>query len=166
MSNQTSSDFRPNQNIDVTDHILTGMDDSKVTEIVILDLRKAVDTVSHDLMLMKLHDLGVRDVELTLFTSYLKERKQAIALQGILSDQKYITIGVPQGSILGPLLFSIYVNDLSKNLTCKTVLYADVTVLMYSSDDANDMSGNFNNNLSNVGTWLRSNKLSLNMLNV
>ena len=65
--------------------------------------------------------------------------------------------------ILGPLLFSIYVNDLSNNLTCKTVLYADDTALMYSSDDANDMSENLNNNLSNVGSWLRSNKLSLNV---
>ena len=131
------SGFRPNHStqtalIDVTDHILTGMEDGKVTGIVFLDLQKAFDTVSHDLMLMKLYDLGVRKVELTWFTSYLNERKQAIALQGILSDQKCITIGVPQGSILGPLLFSIYVNDLSKNLTCKTVLYADDTALMYS----------------------------------
>ena len=162
------SGFRPNHSaqtalIDVTDHILTGMEDGKVTGIVFLDLQKAFDTVSHDLMLMKLYDLGIRDVELTWFTSYLKERKQAIALQGILSDQKCITIGVPQGSILGPLLFSIYVNDLSNNLTCKTVLYADDTALMYSSDDANDMSENLNNNLSNVGSWLRSNKLSLNV---
>ena len=54
-------------------------------------------------------------------------------------------------------------NDLSKNLTCKTVLYADDTALMYSSDDANDMSENLNNNISNVGSWLRSNKLSLNV---
>ena len=85
------SGFRPNHStqtalIDVTDHILTGMEDGKVTGIVFLDLQKAFDTVSHDLMLMKLYDLGVRD-ELTWFTSYLKERKQAIALQGILSDQ-------------------------------------------------------------------------------
>ena len=94
------SGFRPNHSaqaalIEVTDHILTGMDGDKVTGIVFLDLRKAIDTISHDLMLMKLHDLGVRDVELTWFKCYLKEHKQAIALQGILSDQKYITIGVP-----------------------------------------------------------------------
>ena len=111
--------FRPNYStqtvlINVTDHILTGMDDGKVTGIVFLDLRKAFDTVSHDLMSMKLHDLGVRDVKLTWFTCYLKERKQTITSEGILSDQKWITIGVPQGSILGPLLFSIYVNDLPK----------------------------------------------------
>ena len=58
-------------------------------------------------------------------------------MRGILSDQKYITIGVPQGSILGPLSFFIQVNDVSQHLTCKTVLYADDRSLMYSSDDAN-----------------------------
>ena len=146
----------------VTDHILTGMDDGKVTGTVFFDLRKAFTTVSHDLLLTKLHNLCIRDVEITWFTSYLKEHKQAIALRGILSDQNCITIAVPEGSTFGPLLFSIYVNDLSKNLTCITVLYANDTALTYSSDEANDISEKINNNLSNVGIWLRSNKLSLN----
>ncbi|XP_072016559.1 uncharacterized protein [Amphiura filiformis] len=136
-SNQ--SGFRPNHStqstlIDVTDHILTGMEERKATGIVFLDLRKAFDTVNHDLLLKKLYGIGIRDMELTWFTSYLKERTQATAIGGTLSDQKCITIGVPQGTILGPLLFSIFVNDLSSNLTCKTVLYADDTALMYSSE--------------------------------
>ncbi len=162
------SGFRPNHStetalLDVTDYILNGMDKGKATGIVFLDLRKAFDTVNHDLLLKKLHDIGVRGIELAWFKSYLSDRKQSTAYQGTLSAYEDITIGVPQGSILGPLLFCIFVNDLPKFLTCKTVLYADDTALMFSSNDKNVLNINLNNNLKQVSEWLQRNKLSLNI---
>lgn len=162
------SGFRPYHStetalLDVTDSILKAMDRKKATAIVFLDLRKAFDCVNHDLLLQKLHNIGVNDIELKWFTSYLSGRTQATVLNGVTSDKKCINIGVPQGSILGPLLFSIFVNDLPKILSCKTTLYADDTALTYSCDNVDEMCNILNENLSQVDLWLRKNQLSLNV---
>ena len=93
----------------------------------------------------------------------MNDRKQATAYRGTLSSKEEINIGVPQGSILGPLLFSIFVNDLPTHLTCKSVLYADDTALMFSSNDSNELAVNLNSNLKKVNDWLQMNELSLNI---
>ena len=160
LSNQQSG-FRPNHStkttlLDVTDYVLKGMDEGKVTGIVFLDLQKAFDTVNHRLLLKKLYNMGVQNNELAWFTSYLNDRKQATAYRGTLSSKEEINIGVPQGSILGPLLFSIFVNDLPTHLTCKSVLYADDTALMFSSNDSNELAVNLNSNLKKVNDWLQT----------
>ena len=121
--------------IDVEDFILKNMDEGKVTGAIFLDLKKAFDTVNHSLLLNKLKKFGIRDIELNWFKSYLNNRMQSVKVGSTLSDLELINIGIPQGSILGPLLFIIFVNDLPDSVICKTVMYADDTSLLISSSD-------------------------------
>ena len=103
---------------------------------IFIDLKKAFDTVNHDILINKLEHYGVRDISLKWFFSYLTGRTQYTSLNNTSSDVKSITCGVPQGSVLGPLLFLIYINDLpniSKKL--KFYLFADDTNIFYESND-------------------------------
>ncbi len=151
--------------IDVTDFILNNMNDGLITGAIFLDLKKAFDTVNHDILLTKLYNLGIRGTEHKWFTNYLTSRYQSVVINGVLSDTLKIDIGVPQGSILGPLLFILYINDLTSVIDnkCKVVLYADDTALFYASNDPEDLQSVLNTQLQNVGKWLRQNKLTLNV---
>ena len=102
-----------------------------MNSVVFLDIRKAFDTVNHEILLDKLNCYGIRDEELLFFDSYLRDRTQCCSLNGHKSTLKRVTCGVPQGSILGPLLFIIYMNDL---LAC----VKDVNVTMYADDTSLD----------------------------
>ena len=113
--------------------LLTEIDSKKLTGVVFLDLKKAFDTVDHALLLTKLRNYGIRGDELSWFASYLTDRTQSVSLENVTSDSMDISYGVPQGSILGPLLFIWYINDLSSvTKTCKVILYADDTAIIYS----------------------------------
>jgi len=129
-----------------------------------LDLKKAFDTVHHDILLTKLNHYGVRGGALNLLKDYLSNRNQAVKLNNQISSLKSINFGVPQGSILGPLFFIIYINDL-KNCLMNTipVLYADDTNIFMSGQDVDSMTALFNNDLASLSEWLRSNRLSLNL---
>ena len=101
---------------------------------VFLDLSKAFDTIDHKILLSKLWHCGIRGVAHDWFCSYLSNRKQLVEINNICSNTKSIKYGVPQGSILGPLLFSIYVNDLNNCLTLgKCIMYADDTNIFLKS---------------------------------
>ena len=101
---------------------------------VFLDLKKAFDTVDHSLLLTKLEHVGVRGHSLDWFNSYLTNRYQFVCINGILSEQDMIKCGVPQGSILGPLLFLIYINDLSSITDFATTrMYADDTNMTFTA---------------------------------
>ena len=108
---------------------------------------------------------GVSGDELCWFMSYLDNRKQAVNIGSSLSSFQNINIGVPQGSILGPLLFLIhvYVNNLSNCVNCKTVMYADDTNLLFRSSHPNSLQEDLNNNSSNIGKWFLENNLTLNI---
>ena len=149
--------------IDVQDYILKNMDEGKVTGAIFLDLKKAFDTVSHSLLIDKLKKYGISGFELNWFKSYLSHRMQSVKIGCSLSDLKHINIGIPQGSILGPLLFIVFVNDLPDIVSCKTTMYADDTSLLVSSSDPSCLQNSLNHNLCNIANWFRANKLTLNL---
>ena len=97
---------------------------------VFLDLSKAFDTIDHNILIEKLHSYGASGKELKWFISYLQNRKQFVSLENVSSSYYQITTGVPQGSILGPLLFLIYVNDLSNCCNLQYLMYADDTCVL------------------------------------
>ena len=167
--NKWQSGFRPGYSTEtamtyVTDLLLTEMDSKKLTVVVFLDLKKAFDTVDHALLLTKLRNYGIRGDEHSWFTSYLRDRTQSVSLENVTSDSMDISYGVPQGSILGPLLFTLYINDLpSVTKTCKVILYADDTAIIYSDKQKEQIEKHLNDDMAIVKTWLDENKLTLNV---
>ena len=103
--------------------------------MVLLDLQKAFDTVDHSILLMKLEALGLSQDIIRWFHSYLSDRQQLADVSGTMSSYSKIACGVPQGSILGPLLFLIYVNDMAGALDEKLLLYPDDSAILVSDKD-------------------------------
>ena len=132
--------------------------------VTFIDLKKAFDTVDHDILIAKLRLYGVEGMELDWFISYLSNRKQCCKVNGNISKIQDIKCGVPQGSCLGPLLFLIYINDLPFALhRTKVTMYADDTSISYSSKSISDLSNAINLDLQDLSAWLQGNKLSLNV---
>jgi hypothetical protein len=143
---------------------LNSLDNNQTTLGVFLDLSKAFDTIDHNILLHKLSHYGIRGIALDWFKSYLSNRKQYVSYKGSSSRSHEITCGVPQGSVLGPLLFIIYTNDLPISLTySKCVLFADDTTIYYSSDNIDNIYLKINEDLKSVADWFRANKLTLNI---
>ena len=163
------SGFRPNHSttttlLDVQDYILKNMDSGYSTGVLFIDLKKAFDTVNHDILIRKLKQYGVDGNELLWFKSYLNNRVQTVNVDSTLSDFRSIDIGIPQGSILGPLLFIIFVNCLPYAVSqCKTVMYADDTSLMCKAKNESDLKIQMESCLSKVAEWFQVNKLTLNV---
>ena len=131
--------------------------------MVFLDLSKAFDTLDHDKMREKLSLLGFNDSAVIWFNNYLTDRTQSITVNGVVSDPKFIQYGVPQGSILGPLLFIIYINELPSVIqNCSIQLYADDTLLFFSCKSITRIESMLSGDLNRVISWLHSNFLSLN----
>ena len=146
------------------DKVLKSLESGDYMIGVFLDFSKAFDTVDHDILLKKLCHYGIRDTGLKWFQSYLSERKQYVTYNDTKSSIKSIRCGVPQGSILGPLLFLIYINDLVS--VCQhtmPILFADDTNLFINGDNLLQMVQTLNAELDNISNWLKANKLSLNV---
>ena len=146
-----------------TDSILDNADNGLITASVFLDLSKAFDTVDHNILLPKLKLIGLDSKSLTWFESYLSNRLQKTSISNTLSSPLPVSVGVPQGSILGPLLFIIYVNEMPNIVKhCEIILYADDTLLYYSSNSAKDIEQRINEDLLSISKWLDENLLTLN----
>ena len=125
---------------------------------------KAFDTINHDILFGKLDHYGVRGVALKWIKDFLSNREQFVIYNGIKSKSRGITCGVPQGSILGPLLFLIYINDLVNATECSfPILFADDSNLFFTSKDCSDLQRKVNQELIYITDWLDTNKLSLNI---
>ena len=131
---------------------------------IFLDFAKAFDTVNHDILLKKLEYYGIRGIAQNWFKSYLSNRMQGTDIGGIQSSLNYIKCGVPQGSVLGPLLFLLYINDIvNSSKLFQFTLFADDTSLFYSQKNTTNMSQIVNIELEKISHWLGANKLSLNV---
>ena len=129
-----------------------------------IDLSKAFDSINHDLLLKKLYAYGIHGAELTWFTDYLAERKQRVVLNNISSEWAKVTTGVPQGSILGPLLFVLFVNDLPGMVEESSInLFADDTAVYSADSDPKVLSDRVEKDIGRVADWIHSNGLSLNV---
>ena len=128
-----------------------------------LDIKKAFDTVDNNLLLQKLHRYGIRHNSFNILSSYLSGRTQRVKIRNKLSSTRDITMGVPQGSILGPILFIIYINDLpniSNEITCLS--YADDTAIIFKNKSTEDLQNTVNDVTAKISSWFHANFLSLN----
>ena len=142
------------------------MDKGLLTGAVFIDLKKAFDTVPHDGLLNKLFRYGIQDQPLPWFESYLTNRTQSVSIENHLSPAANISSGVPQGSVLRPLLFIIYINDLPLAVGLSSVmLYADDTVIFSAASSIDQLQLNLSLDLNVVSNWLTANGLFLNLKN-
>jgi hypothetical protein len=146
-----------------TAHVHKNLDNNHTTLSVFLDLSKAFDTIDHKILLTKLEYYGVRGTALEWFRNYLSNRTQYVSYHGINSTHHNVTCGVPQGSVLGPLLFIIYTNDLPNSLYYSNcILFADDTTVYHSSSNISSLCSNIEYDLNILSDWFAANKLSLN----
>ena len=129
---------------------------------VFLDISKAFDKVWHESLIFKLEQNGISGKLLRLIKDFLSNRKQRVVLNGQCSSWMDVQAGVPQGSILGPLLFLIYINDLPDNLVSNPMLFADDTSLFSTVTDPNVTANQINNDLHNISTWAYQWKMDFN----
>ena len=151
--------------VKLIDHVSKEMENEKTPTNVYIDLSKAFDTLTFDILLFKSKYYGVTDTALDLMRSYLTNRKQYVVFNGCQSDYSEIYTGVPQGSILGPLFFSIYINDLiNVSNRLNVLMYADDTTMYFNLEEFEYLNRerDINTELKKVNTWLKLNKLSLN----
>ena len=161
------SGFMTNHSTDLclgqlTNFVATGMDKKMHTGMILVDLQKAFDTLDHRVLLEKMKYFGFRTSVIKWFESYLSNRKFLVCIDNIFSEPGALRYGVPQGSILGSLLFLLYVNDLFQSLSdAGSYLYADDICISYRHDHVNKIQNVFNKEFSSLCRWFMDNKLSI-----
>ena len=149
--------------VDVYANLIHAVEETTYSYSVFLDFAKAFDTVDHNILLTKLDYYGIRGIALDWLHSYLKDRTQRVVVGGEFSDSLNITYGVPQGSVLGPLLCLIYINDIPKSTQYFDFhRFAVDTSLFMSDENLETLESKTNAELAKISDWLIANKLSLN----
>ena len=145
--------------IHLLNKISSAIDRHETTVGIFLDLSKAFDTLNHEILFTKLEHYGIRDVALQWINSYFCYRYQFVQFNQTCSSMQTIKCGVPQGSILGPLFFILYINDLPNvSQLIELLLFADDTSIFYSHSNPNTLESVLNNELKNIEVWLRCDK--------
>ena len=165
---KTQSGFRPQHScetalLSMVDSWLDVLDNGKLVGLLLVDFKKAFDLVDHEILLAKLKIYGINEATASWFKSYLAQRQQLVSIGEVKSELKSITCGVPQGSILGPLLFLLFINDLSLYTTkVFTDLYADDTTMYDIQDSLSDIEQNLQEALANLHFWCKCNGMVIN----
>ena len=150
--------------INITENIRKTLDDGNIGCGVFADLQKAFDTVDHQILLAKLNHYGICGVSNDWFIIYLSHRNQYVSINGYESGLAALNCGVPQGSVLGPLLFLLYINDLNQAIKfCKVHHFADDTNLLCLSNSIKKLNKLVNADLKHLVNWLNANKISFNV---
>ena len=161
--------FRKNFSTDfaiskLLDNVVNSLSKRNHIIALFMDLSKAFDTIDHNILLHKLYNYGIRGVAWSWIKSYLSNRQQFVSINDIKSPLSFLNCGVPQGSILGPLLFLIYINDIvNSSPILSFILYADDTNILLSHRNLDELISIMNLELKNVSSWFKCNKLSLNI---
>lgn len=149
--------------IDLTTKLKINIDQKNIAVGVFVDLKKAFDTVCHKILMEKLNNIGITGPAYHMFKSYLSNRTQVVKIGGFQSLPRPVTYGVPQGSILGPMLFLVYINDIQDlGLSGEVTQYADDTCLFYFGKSIHDIIIHAQNDLNLLNIWFQSNLLTIN----
>ena len=161
--------FRPGRSCEhallkAQDELLDSLNKRQVSILLLIDFSKAFDMVEHDILIDKLHNYGIRGTTLQWFKSYLSDRTQFVTIDGVDSDIKHMEYGVPQGSILGPLLFIIYINDIPQiSNIAKFILYADDANIIISGSNIAEANQRLISICDKLVEWVTINGLALNL---
>ena len=167
--NQNQFGFRNNNSTFMAlkilvDNLVDALDNGNCAVGIFLDFQKAFVTVDHGILLDKLYCYGIRGIAHDWFLSFLSNRQQSVIYNGYESELKVMRCGVPQGSILGPMLFLLYINDLTNASSFfMPILFADDTNLLCTGIDLKNMIRQVNEELAKIYAWVNANKLSLNI---
>ena len=143
-------DSTVNQLVDIYNTFCRALDDGKEVRAIFCDISKAFDRVLHKGLLFKLQSVGISGSLLQWFTDYLHNRKQRVVIPGVSSNWSTVVVGVPQGSILGPLLFLLYINDIVENINSSIRLFADDAILYIIVDNPLHAANQLNTDLPKV----------------
>lgn len=150
--------------VDLVEYITERLDRSEHIVAVFIDMQKAFDTVNHRYLLGKIEGMGIRGTALKLIETFITDRLQYVDIDGIRSKKLKLKIGVPQGTVLGPLLYLLYVESISRvGLECKYIMFADDTVFVFNDKSEEKMVNNLNRELKQVYEWCCFNKLCINI---
>ena len=148
----------------VLDDIYESINEGEFSAACVFDISKCFDTINHKHLLFKLEKYGIRGAALAWFESYLTDRSQAVMVNNKLSGFSHLYFGVPQGSVLGPFLFLLFINDISNAAThnCQLNLFADDLIAYTSDKDINTLKSRLQTCVTNIGEWYRANRLKVN----